>query len=65
MIEDYFEYAKIDGDVHFFLKQEIPFLGKFGSNNLNCSYKLKFGTEPNSNMGKSMVMLTFSVLDYK
>ena len=45
--------------------QEYTFLVKFGSENLNCQFKLKFGISINSNMGNSMVMVTFSILDRK
>ena len=38
---------------------EIPFLGKFGPKNQNCHFKLKFGTNTNSNMQNSMVMFIF------
>ena len=41
----------------------IPFLGKFGQNNQNCWFKLKFGTKINSNMQNSTVVFSFSVLD--
>ena len=33
--------------------------------NQTCEFKLKFGTYTNSNMQNSMVMFTFSVLDWK
>ena len=44
---------------------EISFLGKFGPKNQNYQFKLKFGTDTNSNMQNSMVMFTFSVFDQK
>ena len=44
---------------------ETPFLGKFGTKNQNCQFKLKFGTKTNSNMQNSMALFTFSVLDRK
>ena len=42
-----------------------PFLRKFGTKYRNWLVKLKFGTETNSNMQKSMVFFTCSVLDWK
>ena len=41
------------------------FVGKFGPKNQNYQFKLKFGTEINSNMIVAMVMLIFSVFDSK
>ena len=42
---DYFEYVELNGGVHFFcFRPETQFLGKFGSKNQNCQFKLKFGT---------------------
>ena len=47
-IVDNFEYAEINGCVHFFcFRTEIPFLGKFGTKNKKCQFKLKFGTYTN------------------
>ena len=43
----------------------VPFLGKFGQKTQNCQFKLKFGTQTNSNMQNSMVMFTFSLFDWK
>ena len=37
-------------------------MGKFGSINQNCQFKLEFGIYTNLNMQNSMVVLTFSVL---
>ena len=34
-------------------------MGKFGPKSQNCQFKLKFGTQSNSNDKNSMVMLTF------
>ena len=52
--------------VRFFSFQpEIPFLGKFGQKNQNCQFKLKFGTETNSNVQNSMVVFILFVLDWK
>ena len=47
---------------------KIPFLGKFGSKkskSQSCQYKLKFGTQTNSNMKNSMTVFIFSVFDRK
>ena len=49
----------------FCFKREMTFLGKFRQKNQNCSCNLKFGSESNSNIPNSMVMLTFSVLHWK
>ena len=49
----------------FCFRPETPFLGKFGPKNQNCQFNLKFGTWTNSNMENSMVVFTFSVLDWK
>ena len=47
-------------DVHFFcFRLEIPFLDKFGRNNNNSQFKLKFGTSTNSNKQNLMVLLSF------
>ena len=44
MIVDKFEYAKCNGDIHFFpFPPEIPPLGKFGTKIQNCQFKLKPG----------------------
>ena len=52
--------------VRFFSFQpEIPFLGKFGQKYQNCQFKLKFGTETNSNVENSMVVFILFVLDWK
>ena len=39
-------------------------MGKFGPKNQHCQFKLKFGNYTNSNMQSSMVLFTFSVLDF-
>ena len=63
---NYFEYARFNGTVHLFcFRLEISFLSKFGPKNQNCQFKLKFGTQNNSNMQNSMVVFTFSALDQK
>ena len=49
----------------FCFRQETHFMGKFGSKNQNRQFKLEFGTQTNSNMHNSMVMITVSVLDRK
>ena len=44
LIVDYFEYVKANDGVHFCsFSPEIPILDKFGPNNQNCHFKLKFG----------------------
>ena len=48
-----------------FFDWKIPFLGKLGPKAHNCPFKLKFGTQTNSNMQNSMAVFTFSVLDKK
>ena len=54
------------GKVRFFcFRLEIPLLGKFGPKNQNCHFKLKIGTNNNSNMQSSVVMLTFSIFNMK
>ena len=56
-----FEYAEFSGYVHFFrFRPQIPFLGKFGAQNQNCQFILKFGTWTNSYMQDSMVLFNFS-----
>ena len=42
-----------------------PFRENLIQKNQNCQFKLKFGTETNSNMQNSLVVSTFSVLDRK
>ena len=46
-------------------KKTTPFLIKFGPKNQNCQFKLKFGTQINSNVQNSKVLFTFSVLYQK
>ena len=42
---DYFEYAELNDDVHFFyFPLEILFLAKFDPKTQNCRFKLKFDT---------------------
>ena len=61
-----FKYTKFNGAVHFFgLRQETIFGRKFGPANQNCQIKLKFGTQTNSNIQNSLMLFTFSVLDWK
>ena len=46
---------------HFFLfRLEIPILGKFGPQNQNYQFKLKFSSWTNSNMQNSVMLFTFS-----
>ena len=40
-------------------------LEKFGPNDQNCQFEVKFGSRLNLNMQNSMVVFTFSVLDQK
>ena len=40
----------------FCFQPEAPFLGKFGLENQNFQFKVKFGTDTNWNMQNSMVM---------
>ena len=44
---------------------EDTFLGKLGTKNENCFFKVKFDTNTNLNMPNSMVMSILSVLDWK
>ena len=46
-------------------RPEIPFSGKFGSQNQKFLLEVKFGTETISNMQNSVVMFTFPVFDQK
>ena len=41
------------------------FFGKFGPKNRNCQIKIEFGTQTDSNIKNSVVMLIFSVFDWK
>ena len=60
---DQFEYPEFNGGVHFCcFRRETTFLGKFGLKNKNCQFKLKFGTQTNSNAQNSIALFTFSVL---
>ena len=49
----------------FLLRPEILFLGKFGPKNEDWRFKLKFGTQNNSNMQNSIMVFTFSVFERK
>ena len=49
----------------FVLDGKKPFLGKFVTKTQNCQFKLKYGTETNSNMHNSMGMFLFSFLHWK
>ena len=60
------EYPEFNGGVRFLcFWPEISFLSKFGPKIQNCQFKLKFGTETNSNKQNSMVLFTFSVFNRK
>ena len=48
----------------FCFRRKTPFLCKFGEKK-NCQLKLKFVNWANSNMQNSMVVFTFSALDWK
>ena len=49
----------------FSIRSEKPFLGKSGTNNQNCQFKWKFGTNTNLNMQNSVMMSTLFVFDHK
>ena len=49
----------------FVLDRKYPVLGKYGPKNKNYQFKLKFGTQSNSNMQNWMVMFAFSFFDWK
>ena len=56
------KYTEFDGGVYFsYFRPEILYLGKFGPWNQNCQFKLKFGTQHNSNMQNSMVVFPLLV----
>ena len=40
-------------------------LSKFGPKNQNCQFKLKLGTQTNSNMQNSITVFAFYILDRK
>ena len=48
-----------------FFKRETPFSGKFSPKNHKGHFQLEFSSKNYSNMQKSMVVFTFSVLDGK
>ena len=51
------KYSELNGHVDFFhFRPEISVLGKFDPKTQNCQFKLKFGTQTNSN---SIVKLAF------
>ena len=55
---------EFDPDVHFsWFGLTVPFLGKFGPNDLNCLLKMKFGTEINQNKLNLMAMLIYPAFD--
>ena len=43
----------------FYLRPEIFFLGKFGQKSQNCPFKLKFGSQNNSNMVACTCVIIF------
>ena len=49
----------------FMFYSRNTFMNKFGPNNQNCQFKLKFDTTPNSNKQNFMVVFFFSALDQK
>ena len=56
----------VNGAINCFcFRLETPFLGKFGEKNQNYLFKLKFGTQTNSNIQNSIVVFNCSVLDRK
>ena len=56
---------KICGVHFFYFRLEKPFWGKSGQKNQNCQFKQKIVAKTNLNMGNSMLMITFSVFDWK
>ena len=48
-----------------FLKRETPFSGKFGPKKRKGHFQLEFSSKNYSNMQNSMVVFTFSVLEWK
>ena len=40
-------------------------MGKFGTENQNCQFKLKIGTKTNLDMQNPVLLFTFSVFDWK
>ena len=52
---DWSEYAELSrGVLCICFRLDTPFLGKFGPKNENCQFQLKFDTQPNSKMSKSI-----------
>ena len=49
----------------FLFSTRNSFLGIFGPENQNCQFKVKFDTYITLNMHNSMVMFTFSVVDWE
>ena len=61
-----FEYAEFSGYVYFYrFRPQIPFLDKFGPENQNCQFILKFSTWTKLNMQNSMAMFNFSAFYWK
>ena len=58
--------SEFNDAVHIFrFQQKMPFLGKFAPNVQYCQFKVKLGTQTNSNMQNSMMLFTFFVCDRK
>ena len=59
--KDSFEYAKFNGGVCFisFRLKIATLFGELRQKNRNCQFKLKIGTQTNSNMKNSIVVLIF------
>ena len=49
----------------FCFRPQVPFFKKFGPKNQSCQFKLKFGTQNNSNQQNSIVKFTFSEFNRK
>ena len=66
MYEGLYEYLEFNSGASVScFRPEIPFLWKFGPKNQNCYLRLKFNISAALNMESSIVMLTFTVLDWK
>ena len=60
-----FTFSVLERKHPFLANLETPFLGKFGPKNQNRQSKLKFSTQIDSNMQKSVALFTFFILDRK
>ena len=49
----------------FCFRRQVPFSKKLGPKNQSCQFKLKFGTQNNSNQQNSIVKFTFSEFNRK